>query len=96
MKKTILHEAEKFFAYNNNGIAATASHAEVVQRGSGLYLTTAADLQIVNGGQTTASLSTTRNKEKADLSNIFCTDEVIYCYIRSCRGNDSKYIKICK
>jgi hypothetical protein len=43
----------------------------VVQRGSGLYLTTVADLQIVNGGQTTASLSTTRNKEKADLSNIF-------------------------
>src|SRR3546814_5049388 len=38
---------------------------------SGLAITRVVDLQIVNGGQTTASLFHTRKRDKADLSQIF-------------------------
>jgi AIPR protein/Abortive infection phage resistance protein N-terminal domain len=54
---TIAKEPAKFFAYNN-GIAATASAVTTVRRGDGsIILTSATDLQIVNGAQTTASLA---------------------------------------
>ena len=66
IQNTILNEPEKFFIYNN-GLSATAIEAHV-QNG---HLTYARDLQIVNGGQTTASLAVARKKDGADLSNIF-------------------------
>jgi len=54
---TIADEPAKFFAYNN-GVAATAS-AIVTERRTGgtAVVTSATDLQIVNGAQTTASLA---------------------------------------
>ncbi|MCX5807224.1 MAG: AIPR family protein [Proteobacteria bacterium] len=70
IRNTILKQPTMFFAYNN-GIAATASEAEVVYSGNSLYLAQAKDLQIVNGGQTTASLTNTRRKDKAALDGIF-------------------------
>ncbi|MFM1990356.1 MAG: hypothetical protein RJA99_3313 [Pseudomonadota bacterium] len=66
---TISAEPEMFFAYNN-GIAATAAAVEVTSSTDGLRLLRATDLQIVNGGQTTASLALARRKGKADLSSI--------------------------
>jgi hypothetical protein len=59
-----------FFAYNN-GITATAQSVETGMTDSGLAITRVVDLQIVNGGQTTASLFHTRKRDKADLSQIF-------------------------
>ena len=59
-----------FFAYNN-GIAATASAVDVVTSGDGIRIEAIRDLQIVNGGQTTASLSTAQRVDKASLSQIF-------------------------
>ncbi len=56
IKRTLLNEPGMFFAYNN-GIAATATHVEVKRGAHGLALVKATDLQIVNGGQTTASLA---------------------------------------
>jgi len=56
IRKTLSEEPRMFFAYNN-GIAATATEAVVKQSSSGLRLVSAKDLQIVNGGQTTASLA---------------------------------------
>lgn len=54
---TVSTQPAKFFAYNN-GIAATASEVKTVRRGDGsIILTSASDLQIVNGAQTTASLA---------------------------------------
>lgn len=54
---TVAKEPAKFFAYNN-GIAATASEVTAVRRGDGsIVVTSATDLQIVNGAQTTASLA---------------------------------------
>ena len=38
---------------------------------NGLLITGAKDFQIINGGQTTASLSHAKNKDRADLENIY-------------------------
>lgn len=70
IRNTILKEPSMFFAYNN-GIAATASAVEVVRNGNSLYMVSANDLQIVNGGQTTASLTAARRKDKALIDSIF-------------------------
>lgn len=70
IRTTILTEPGMFFAYNN-GITATAQSVETSQGSDGLQITRITDLQIVNGGQTTASLFHTRRRDKADLSRIF-------------------------
>jgi hypothetical protein len=70
IRTTILDEPERFFAYNN-GLTATASEVEVATDGAGgLRVTRMVDLQIVNGGQTTASLFRAVRKDKADVSNV--------------------------
>jgi hypothetical protein len=70
IRTTIMTEPGMFFAYNN-GITATAQGVETKRTGDGLQITRITDLQIVNGGQTTASLFHTRRKDKADLTQIF-------------------------
>jgi hypothetical protein len=70
IRTTIMTEPGMFFAYNN-GITATAQGVETKRTGDGLQITRITDLQIVNGGQTTASLFHTRRKDKADLGQIF-------------------------
>lgn len=70
IRATILNEPGMFFAYNN-GITATAQSVETKMTDTGLRITSITDLQIVNGGQTTASLFHTRKRDKADLAQIF-------------------------
>lgn len=74
IRKTILEadgeDKRMFFSYNN-GISATATSIEISETGEGKYITSIKNLQIVNGGQTTASLSNTRFRDKADLDGIF-------------------------
>jgi hypothetical protein len=70
IRASILGEPDMFFSYNN-GIAATASAVDVQNGNGGLRLTRANDLQIVNGGQTTASLALALRREKADLDRVF-------------------------
>lgn len=70
IRSTILSEPGMFFAYNN-GITATAQSVEVRPTDAGLAVAKVVDLQIVNGGQTTASLFHTKRRDKADLSQIF-------------------------
>lgn len=70
IRATIINEPQMFFAYNN-GITATAQEVETRMTDSGLQIVRMTDLQIVNGGQTTASLFHTRRRDKADLSDIF-------------------------
>jgi len=65
-----MNEPYMFFAYNN-GITATAQEVETNVSETGLQITRIKDLQIVNGGQTTASLFHTRRKAKAPLDGIF-------------------------
>ncbi|MDT3706284.1 MAG: AIPR family protein [Thiobacillus sp.] len=66
---TIRKEPERFFVYNN-GISATATSATVVETPMGHRLVSARYFQIVNGGQTTASLHVASRKDKADLQAI--------------------------
>ena len=70
IRKTILNEPERFLAYNN-GLTATASAVKVValQEG-GFGIASVKDLQIVNGGQTTASIHDVAKRTKADISHI--------------------------
>jgi len=70
IRSTILSQPSMFFAFNN-GIAVTASTIEVARGGNGLGILCADDLQIVNGGQTTASLTTAKRKDRAELKDIF-------------------------
>ena len=71
IRNTILNEPERFLAYNN-GISATASGVTVAPiGGGGVGITRITDLQIVNGGQTTASIHHVARREKADVSHIF-------------------------
>ncbi len=72
IRTTILQKPERFFAYNN-GISATAMNVQIDTTPRGQFLTSARDFQIINGGQTTASLSNARykDKDKADLSKIY-------------------------
>lgn len=56
IRNTILNEPSMFFAYNN-GIAATAYAVELENGDGCTYITQITSLQIVNGGQTTASLA---------------------------------------
>lgn len=70
IRSTIINEPAMFFAYNN-GITATAESIEVENNSSGLRVKRIKDLQIVNGGQTTASLYHTARKDKVSLEGIF-------------------------
>lgn len=67
MRTTLTTRPGMFFAYNN-GITATAEEVEL--DGSGGRLMRIRNLQIVNGGQTTASLFNARRDYKADLSAV--------------------------
>lgn len=55
IRDTIKSEPEMFFSYNN-GLSATADTVEIEADGAGVRILSARNLQIVNGGQTTASL----------------------------------------
>ncbi|MFA6991565.1 MAG: AIPR family protein [Candidatus Babeliales bacterium] len=70
IQATIRAEPDRFFVYNN-GISATATSAVVEDTVDGPRLMSAKYLQIVNGGQTTASLNVAKRKDKADLSEIY-------------------------
>jgi len=72
IRNTILGEPHMFLAFNN-GIAATAEEltVEKSKSGKGYILKNIKDFQIVNGGQTTASIFHTFKKDKADISGIF-------------------------
>ena len=70
IRETILKCPSMFFAYNN-GVSATAMDVQVEDTPSGTRIVSARDFQIINGGQTTASLSNTRHKDKADLRGIY-------------------------
>ena len=70
IRTTILKTPQMFFAFNN-GISATAMDVEIANTDHGRFITFARDFQIINGGQTTASISNARYKDKADLNGIY-------------------------
>lgn len=70
IRDTIRSKPEMFLPYNN-GITATADNVETITIGNQLYIKKLFDFQVVNGGQTTASLYHTQKKYKdALLDNV--------------------------
>lgn len=68
---TILNNKSCFFAYNN-GISTTADDIELDYiDGKGAIITSFKNLQIINGGQTTASLANAVLKNNANLDGIY-------------------------
>lgn len=70
IRDTIRKEPHMFLAFNN-GISATAEVVNTTLTSKGLAISSVVDFQVVNGGQTTASIFHTHRKDKADLSDIF-------------------------
>lgn len=70
IRATILNMPKMFFAFNN-GISATAMDVSVENTDHGRFITFARDFQIINGGQTTASISNARYKDKANLDGLY-------------------------
>ena len=68
IRETIRKEPTKFFTYNN-GIACTAAKISLSE--DGRFITSMEDLHIINGGQTTASMTSAVLKDKLPLDNIF-------------------------
>ena len=66
---TIENDPSMFFAYNN-GITATAEQVDIANEGGRLLLRSLRNFQIVNGGQTTASIHVAKLR-KLDLTRTF-------------------------
>lgn len=70
IRETILTDPSRFLSYNN-GLAATASEVVMDDIGDGLArIRQVRDFQIVNGGQTTASVAAAKRRDQADLSSL--------------------------
>lgn len=70
IRDTIRTTPDLFLAYNN-GISTTADHVEVTYEEGNLFITRIENLQIVNGGQTTASIYYTSGEKDIDLKKVF-------------------------
>jgi hypothetical protein len=71
IRKTLKDEADRFMAYNN-GIVVTVDHLETVTLPDGRpAISQLRGLQIVNGGQTTASIHRAKRVDRVDLSSVF-------------------------
>ncbi|MGM9821307.1 MAG: AIPR family protein [Muribaculaceae bacterium] len=70
IRKTLREEPDMFFSYNN-GISTTASEIELTEMDGSLYITRLYDWQIVNGGQTTASIAASLSDREVDLKKVF-------------------------
>lgn len=77
LRKTIQEQPTMFLAYNN-GIVATVDDLDVVRGDAGnLEIRSLKGLQIVNGGQTTASLHRARRKDSFSLEHVTVPVKII-------------------
>lgn len=71
IRDTLHNEPGYFLAYNN-GISATVESLDLVESADGgTAIRQMTGLQIVNGGQTMASIHRAKDRDKVDLSNVF-------------------------
>lgn len=70
IRKTLREQPDMFFSFNN-GISTTASDIETKEIDGMLYITRLFDWQIVNGGQTTASIAACLSDKSVDLSKVY-------------------------
>lgn len=89
ISETIRSNPQMFLPYNN-GITGTAESVETKFIDNQLVITKLNDFQIVNGGQTTASLYHTKKKYKdTDLSKIF-----VQMKLTVIKDQEQKYIEV--
>jgi len=69
IRNTLLNEPERFFSYNN-GIVVVVDSIEIDQDKDGSYVSSATGFQIVNGGQTAATLFRTKKQDNANIANV--------------------------
>ena len=86
IRKTLREEPDMFFSYNN-GISTTASEIDVKEEDGSLYITRLYDWQIVNGGQTTASIAASLTDKEVDLTKVFVPMKV--SVIRDAENSDT-------
>lgn len=95
IKATILDTPEMFLAYNN-GISATAESIEITnEHGNSCTITGLSDFQIVNGGQTTASIFTACIKDKKPLEKIYVQAKITVLLDQSQMDNVVPQISAC-
>ncbi|MBS1921011.1 MAG: AIPR family protein [Bacteroidetes bacterium] len=70
IRDTIRNSPDMFFAYNN-GISTTAEKVDVEFENGVAYITKIQNWQVVNGGQTTASIFATSTEKEIDLTKVF-------------------------
>ena len=70
IRDSLKQQPGRFLAYNN-GISLTAESVETIGQGRSLAIKRIKGLQIVNGGQTTASIHRAGKIDKFDLSRVF-------------------------
>ena len=71
IRETILEQPERFMAYNN-GLCITAGSLDLADRpDGGMAIRGITGMQIVNGGQTVATIHRARHVDRADLSRVF-------------------------
>lgn len=70
IRRTLRERPDMFFSFNN-GISTTASKIELKEIDGALYITRLFDWQIVNGGQTTASIAASLSDREVDINKVF-------------------------
>ena len=70
IRDTLRDDPEYFLAYNN-GISATVESLDLIEDGGVTKIRNIKGLQIVNGGQTMASIHRSKDRDKLDLSKVF-------------------------
>lgn len=76
LRRTILDSPRRFLAYNN-GLVATVDSINATDEGGVCRIRSLRGLQIVNGGQTTASLHRARRQDRAKLDDIAVPVKII-------------------
>ncbi len=94
IRETIRSRPERFFPYNN-GLAMTARRVEVAKRADGqTEITRIVGLQIVNGGQTTASIHRAWKIDKAtdEASRVFVQGKLTV--ITTDESDDEQFVEL--
>jgi len=69
IRETLLTEPSRFFSYNN-GIVVVVDNIEIDHDKEGPYIKSATGFQIVNGGQTTATIFRTKKQDNVNLEKV--------------------------
>ena len=70
IRDTLLNQPEMLLPYNN-GLSATAGGVDLIHTGDGVArIERVSDFQVVNGGQTTATIAHCASRDGADLSHV--------------------------